>query len=146
MATVTASNGTVYHVWGLSEYTTPSPVDEIEFDTVDVDLGDGYRSGIQTGFDLGNRKWRFSFPTLASLEVLPNTLTDINGASVSREQYVRAIYAENKVTGQPFVLTWNGTNYFVDFEDEALSLQRMKVKIYTTGLTLVQRRLPGVTV
>lgn len=147
MATVTASDGIDYHIWGLTAYTESLEVtDEIEFDGIDVDLGDGYRSAIQTGFDSGNRTWKLSFPNLPSLEVMANTVTDINGASVSREQYVRSIYAENKVTGQPFVLEWKSTYYFVDIADEGLSMARMKVKIYTTGLTLKQRRLKGVTI
>lgn len=145
--TVTASNSVAYHLWQLPDLTTPEPEDSIEYAVLDNPLTDGYRASVQTGFDAGTKTWKLTLPTLASYDVLANTVTDINGATVSREQYLRALYAENKVTGQPFVFQdpQSGTYYFVDFADEALTLSRMRVKLFTTGITLKQRRLPGVT-
>jgi hypothetical protein len=146
--TVTASNGNTYHLWQLPDLTTPEPEDSIEFTTLDNDLSDGYRSTALFGSNTGVRKWTLKFPTLASLDVLSTTVTDPNGAAVSREQYVRSLYAENKVTGTPFAYQdpASGQYYLVDFEDQSLSLARMRVKIYSTGLTLKQRRLTGVTI
>lgn len=146
MATLTASNGVKYHLWGLDYYINVMPLtDAHEIDTIDVDLGDGYRSSIQTGFNAGTRTWTVTFPQLPSLEMMPNTIEDVNGAMVSREQYVRAIFAETKVTGKPFILNWRGVNYFVIFADRTLSMQRMRVKIYSTGIKLMQVRLRGVS-
>lgn len=146
--TVTSSAGVSYHLWQLPDLTTPEPEDSIEFLTLDNDLSDGYRSTVLFGSNTGTRRWKLKFPTLASAEVLSNTVTDINGASVSREQYVRSLFAENKVTGEPFAYAdpATGQYYLVDFEDKELSLERMRVKIYSTGLVLKQRRLTGVTV
>jgi hypothetical protein len=143
--TVTASDGESYHVWQLPALTTPEPSDETEYSRVQNELTDGHRSSIQSGFDAGTKRWKLTAPTLASLEVLPNTVTDVNGASVSREEYLWSLYDHTQVTGLPFVYPFDGVNYFATFEDEDLTMQRMKVKIYTVGITLKQVRLAGVT-
>lgn len=85
---------------------------------------------------------------MAGLDVPMPTVTGINGATVSREVYIRSLYAENKVTGTPFVLQdqQSSVYYFVDIADENLAMQRaMRVKLFSTGLTFKQRRLAGVT-
>jgi len=146
--TVTASNSVAYHLWQLTTHSAPEPVDSIEFASNSVTLADGYRASVQTGFDAGTRSWKLTFPTLAHLDILSNTVTDVNGALVSREQYVWSLYAHNKTTGTPFVYldpVKTDTYYFVDFDDEALTYQRMRVKIYSVGITLKQRRIAGVT-
>lgn len=150
MAYVTASNSIQYYVWPFADLTTPEPVDEIEFATIDNTLTDGYRAGILCGASAGVRSWKFTFPGLMGNlpGIIVPTMIDINGASVSREQALRALFVENKVTGQPFVYQdpqSGGTNYFVDFADEMLSMKRMRVKIYTSGVEIRQRRLSGVT-
>ncbi len=148
MATVTASNSVSYHLWGLSLPSSPEPEDTTQYGSNNVLLTDGYRASIQTGFDAGTKSWKLTFPTLAHLDVLPTTLTDVNGATVSREQYVWNLYTYNKTTGTPFVYldpVLDDTYYFVDFADESLTYKRMKVKIYSSGITLKQRRLAGVT-
>ncbi len=146
--TVTASNGNTYHLWQLPDASAPEPEDLIKFTTLDNDLADGYRSTALFGSNTGVREWKLQFPSLGHIDVLPNTVTDINGASVSREQYIRSLYVENKVTGEPFAYQDpnNGQYYLVDFVEDDLSMQRMKVKIFSTGITLRQRRIPGVTV
>lgn len=142
---VTASNGNSYHVWQLTEYTAPEPEDTHELTTIDNPLTDGYRSGILAGFNAGTRSWRFTLPTLASLTVVVPEVTGPNGETITRSEYVRALFDENK-QGTPFVLQWKSANYFVDFVDTSLSMQRMKVKLFSTGLQLKQRRIAGVTV
>jgi len=141
-----ASNAEVFHLWQLTAYTAPEPEDSTAYTVIDSPLTDGYRSSVFAGFTAGVKSWKLTLPTLASLEVLSNTVTDINGASVSREQYVRSLYAANKTTGTPFVYQdpRDSEYYFVDFADNDLSLARMKVKIYSIGLTLRQRRIAGV--
>lgn len=148
MATVTASNSVAYHLWALSTHSAPEPEDSIEFASNSVTLADGYRASVQTGFDAGTRSWKLTLPTLAHIDVLPNTVTDVNGALVSREQYVWSLYTYNKTTGTPFVYldpVLADEYYFVDFDDEALTYQRARVKLYSVGITLKQRRLAGIT-
>lgn len=146
MGTIIASNSVVYHTFELSEYTTPETEDVMEFATIDNDLLDGYRAGILCGFTAGTRSWKLTMPTLSSLTAMPRVI-GVKGGSMSRQLYLSTLYAENKVTGQPFVFLspQDGEYYFVDFVDEGLTLQRMRVKIFTTGLTMRQRRVPGVT-
>lgn len=145
--TVTDSSGTEYHLWQLPDASAPEPQDTTEYTTIDNDLTDGYRSSALLGSETGVRKWTLKLPTLAALEVLPLTVTDPYGASLSREEYVRSVYEYNKTTG-PFAYQCPSTGqyFLVDFEDKTLSMQRMKVKIYSTGLTLRQRRITGVTI
>lgn len=138
----------MYHLYQLPDASSPEPEDTIKFTTLDNDLADGYRSTVLFGSDTGVREWKLKFPTLAHSDVPAKTVTDINGASVSREQYLRSLYIENKVTGTPFVYPDPNTGqyYLVDFVENELSMQRMRVKIFSTGLTLRQRRIPGETV
>lgn len=146
--TITASDSVAYHLWQLTTHSAPEPEDSIEFASVNNTLADGYRASIQTGFDSGTRSWKLTFPTLAHLDVLSTTVTDVNGAEVSREQYVWSLYTYNKVTGTPFVYldpVLADEYYFVDFADEALTYQRAKVKLYSVGITLKQRRIANVT-
>lgn len=144
---VTASNGQNYHLWQLPDLATPEPEDSIEFTRLTNDLADGYRSNCLFGSNNGVKSWNLKVPTSAALNVLPNTVTDPSGASVSRNEYLRSLYAENQL-GQPFVFPdpVSGQYYLVDFEDTSLTFQRMRVKIYSTGVKLRQRRVQGVTV
>lgn len=143
--TVTASNSIAYHLFQLTEYSTPEPEDEHEIATLDVKLTDGYRSGVLCGFTAGTRRWKLTLPTLAAYTILAKNTSGFKGGTMGREAYIRQLYAENKASDTPFVYLWKGVYYFVDFEDEKLSMQRMRVKLFSTGLTLVQRRLSGVT-
>jgi len=146
--TVTSSSGTVYHLWQLPELSSPEPSESIAFNTLRNDLGDGYRSQVLFGSNTGLRSWSLRLPTLASIDVLPNTVTGINGESVSREQYVWDLYCEQQVTGDPFVYTSprNGQYYLVEFVDEKLTYEQARVKLYSTGLELRQVRISGETV
>jgi hypothetical protein len=148
MATITASNSIAYFVWPFGELTAIVTDDITEFPVISNNLTDGYRANVGVGFTAGVRSWKFTFPSLLSYDTNSPTVTDINGATVSREQCLRSLYAENKVNNTPFIYTdpVTSVNYFCDFADPQLSLARMRVKIYTTGLAIRQRRIPGVTV
>lgn len=148
MATVTSSSGNVYYLWPLPELSSPEPSESIEFNTLRNDLGDGYRSQVLFGSNTGLRSWSLRLPTLASLEVLPNTVTGINGETVSREQAIWDLFCEQQVTGTPFVYTSprNGQYYLVEFVDEKLTYEQMRVKIYSTGIELRQVRISGESV
>lgn len=144
--TVTASDSISYHLWQLSMYSSPEPEDTTTYDAIENTLTDGFRMGIRTGFNAGTKSWRLAFPSLAAGEIPVPSVTGPGKETVSREQYVRDVYADNKVTSTPFVLAdpQSGTYYFVDFEDKTLSMKRARIKLYTTGLTMIQRRIPGV--
>lgn len=144
--TVTASNGNVYHLWQLPDLATPEPEDRKRHTTLDNDLSDAYRSTRLFGASTGVRSWNLTLPTLSGSTIPAPTVTGVDGAAVSREEYIRTLYDYNKLEGKPFVYQHNGQNYLVDFADEELSMQRLRVKIYSSGIELRQRRLLGVTV
>lgn len=145
--TVQASNGNTYHLWQLPELSAPEPEDVKYYTRFTNELADGYRSSVLFGSNTGVREWKLKLPTLAHIDVLSNTVTDPNGATVSREAYIRSLYDDNQVEGIPFAYRDpnNLQYYLVDFKDEELSMSRMRVKIFSTGLTIRQRRLEGVT-
>lgn len=142
----TTVNG--YHLWQLPVESSWEPEEAIEFTELENDLGNGYYSQVLYGSNTGLRSWRLRLPKLAGLSVLPNTVTSVSGAPVSREQYVWDLYCETKVTGSPFVYQSqrNGQYYLVRFADKKLSYEKMKVQLYSTGIELKQVRIDGVTV
>lgn len=146
--TVTASNGTEYHLWQLPDESCPEPVDNIEVAKLQNDLVAGYRSSRLIGPATGLRDWKVKLPTLAGKDVPMPFVTAIDGSSVSREDYIRSLWLENQ-NGTPFVFPdpSTGQYYLADFADEGLSMERLKnYKMYSTGLKIQQRRIPGVTV
>lgn len=146
--TITSSAGTVFHLWQLPDLSAPEPSESITFNTLRNDLADGYSSQVLFGSNTGLRTWSLKLPTLAALTVMPNTVTSISGEAVSREQYVWDLYCESMITGEPFVYQSprNGQYYLVEFADEALTYERARVKLYSTGITLRQVRRTGETV
>lgn len=146
--TVTSSSGRTYHLFQLAEASYWEPEESIRFTELENDLGDGYSSQVLYGANTGLRSWKLKLPTLAHTDVLPNTVTDVSGATVSREEYLWNLFCYTKVTGEPFVFTSprDGQYHLVRFADKDLSYQKMRVKIYSTGVELKQVRIPGESV
>lgn len=150
---ITASNGNTYHLFQLSAsgatgQSVKSFDEAIKFTVLRNELSDGYRSSLLFGSNTGVRRWSLRLPTLAHSSIgIPN-VTDLNGSSVSREQYVWDLYSETQVTGEPFAIQSerNGQYYLVEFVDEELSYSGFKIKLYETGLNLKQVRVQGVTI
>lgn len=143
--TVTSSSGRTYHLFQLAEPSYWEPEESIRFTELENDLGDGYSSQVLYGANTGLRSWKLKLPTLAHTDVLPNTVTDVSGATVSREEYLWNLFCHTKVTGEPFVFISprDGQYHLVRFADKELSYQKMRVKIYSTGVELKQVRIPG---
>lgn len=95
----------------------------------------------------GLRTWELNCPTLAGTG-LTATVTDPLGASVSRVQYVRNVVKYNQGTGIPFVYQPNGNGqyYLVDVVNTPSFQKKKGVEIYSTTLTLQQRRIKNETV
>lgn len=147
--TVTASNGNVYHLLQLSTANSVKQFEEsIGFSRLRNRLSDGYRSQVLYGSNTGNRSWRLTLPTLAHSTLSMPTVTDINEATVSREEYLWSLFCETQISGEPFVIQSerNGQYYLCEFVDERLTYQGMKIKLYSTGIELEQVRIEGVTV
>jgi len=143
--TITSTSGNTYHLFQLAEASYWEPEESIRFEELENDLGDGYFSQALYGANTGLRRWKLKLPTLAHTDVLPNTVTDVSGATVSREEYLWNLFCHTKVTGEPFVFTSprDGQYHLVRFADKDLSYQKMRVKIYSTGVELKQVRIPG---
>ena len=146
--TVTSPSGTSYHLWQLPDLSSPEPAEAIKFNRLTNDLSNGYTSQVLFGSNTGLRTFTLKLPTLAHTDVLPNTVTDVSGATVSREEYLWNLFCYTKVTGQPFVFTSprNGQYYLVRFADKELSYAKMRVKLYSTGVELKQVRVEGESV
>ena len=146
--TVTSTSGNTYHLFQLAEASFWQPEESIRFEELENNLGDGYFSQALYGANTGLRSWKLKLPTLAHTDVLPNTVTDVSGATVSREEYLWNLFCHTKVTGEPFVFTSprDGQYHLVRFADKELSYQKMRVKIYSTGVELKQVRIPGESV
>lgn len=146
--TVTSTSGNTYHLFQLAEASYWEPEESIRFEELENSLGDGYYSQTLYGANTGLRSWKLKLPTLAHTDVLPNTVTDVSGATVSREEYLWNLFCYTKVTGEPFVFTSprDGQYHLVRFADKELSYQKMRVKIYSTGVELKQVRIPGESV
>lgn len=146
--TVTSTSGNSYHLFQLNEPSYYEPEESIRFEELENNLGDGYFSQALYGANTGLRSWKLKLPTLAHTDVLPNSVTDVSGATVSREEYLWNLFCYTKVTGEPFVFTSprDGQYHLVRFADKELSYAKMRVKIYSTGVELKQVRIPGESV
>jgi len=146
--TITSTSGNTYHLFQLAEASYWEPSESIRFEELENDLGDGYYSQALYGSSTGLRSWKLKLGTLAHTDVLPNTVTDVSGATVSREEYLWNLFCYTKVTGEPFVFTSprDGQYHLVRFADKELSYQKMRVKIYSTGVELKQVRVAGESV
>lgn len=148
--TITDSTGVSRHLFQLPQ-SCHETTHTIRFTELENDLSDGYYAQVLFGSNTGLRSWSLRLPTLAALNILPNTVTGIDGSTVSREEYIWSLYCETKVTGEPFVYQdpRSSQYYLVRFDDKQLSYSqqsRFQVKLYSTGIELKQVRISGVTV
>lgn len=148
--TVTATNGNTYHLWQLGDMTAPEPSDSHEFSMLENEMSEGYRSTELFGLNTGIRSWTLPMPTLADSSVIAAAVTDPYAATVSRVDYVRNLYKYNRTTGTPFAYQDpnSGQYYLVDMVNPELSMTKLGkgVDIYSSTITLRQRRLNGVTI
>src|SRR6185369_4299155 len=146
-STITASNGQAFHLFQLPCSTTGSQ-ESIRFVRLVNDLSDGYKSKRLFGSNTGLRRWVMEFPTLPSSLLSNQTVTGIDGAQVSKEEYLWSLYSENQVSGTPFVIQSdrNSQYYLVDCVTPELSYKRFLTKLYSSQLEVSQTRIQGVTV
>lgn len=148
--TVTASNGQNFHLWQLDDLSADEIQDEISYTVLKSEQSEAYRERLLIGLPGGLRTWTLNLPRNSGSGVRAADVTDPDGASVTREQYIRNLYKKNKITGVPFVYSdvgQSGQYYLVDFADEPLSMRKKKgINIYGTTVKLVERRINGVSV
>lgn len=141
--TVTATDGTVYHLFQL-DCSVKDYAENLTYTTIENELSDGYWSQTLFGSNTGVRKFSLQMPTIPD----SGTVTGPNGETLTKRAYLRALHAHTIVDGLPFVIISQETGqyYLVRIADPSLTLQRMLTKLYSTGLELKQVRIPGISV
>lgn len=148
MATVSSPSGNSFHLWGLPDMSAPEPSASKTVTRLKNDMCQGYTSSKLLGLKSGLRTWELKLPTLAGTGIAPN-VTDPDGASVSREQYVRNVVKYNQNGGTAIAYQWppaTGQYYLCDIVNTPEYKRKRGVNIYETSLTLQQRRVKNETV
>ena len=120
---------------------------DIEFSILEIDYGDGYDDSALIGSSLGTRSWRFLY------KVLPGTMdspVQVGAATLqSRADYIWDFFCRRKAEGNgSFTLTCprDGKRYLAKFVDHKLSYEMFMTKLFSSGLSIKQRRERGVNV
>lgn len=140
-----AING--YHVFQL-KCSVKDYEEDIGFTELENDLSDSYNAEVLFGSNTGNRRFRLTLPTLTSSELTVETVTGINGETLSKKDYLWDLFSETKIAGTPFVIqsSVNEQYYLVKFADKRLSYKRFFAQLFSTGVELKQYRREGQTV
>lgn len=148
MATVTSNTGAVYHLFGL-RHSIKDVDGRIAFSELENQLGDSFFSQRLIGSATGNRSWFLSLPSLTDTTSANETIVGVNGETTSKARYIWNLFCACKRTGKPFVIEdpmQDGLFFMCTFADVTLSMKRFLSKLFSTGIELKQRRIPGETV
>lgn len=123
-----------------------NPVDTVNYEELRASYGSGFRSQSLIGADTGNKSWSFPFPVLGNST--NQTIVFQGKTYTSPQQYVRDLFAWQKVTGTPFVVADPnyGQYYLAEFAESSLTMTKKMSGLYASEIRLGQVRLPGVTV
>lgn len=123
------------------------PGESITVAEYENDLGeDGHSVSVLYGADTGHRRWKLNLPTLAGSTSAANVT--VGGVTMTPEAYLWDLFMRTKRSGTPFVIQSprNDQYYLATFADKTLEYSRMLTKLFSTGLELKQKRIPGITV
>jgi phage-related protein len=118
--------------------------EEIEFRVLEFQYGDGYEDSVLIGSTEGTLAWKLTFNTL------PGFIGQAQGgvfSAQSKADYIWDFYCRHMAAGNKsfkIVSPRSGNMYLAAFAETKLSFQLMLTKLYTTGITLKQRREAGV--
>lgn len=117
----------------------------ISFDYIEHQFGDGYDETLVVGSSTGLREWQLKY------KVLPGTLDRPiqldNGDLLSRADYLWDLFNRLKADGnKSLIITCprDGKRYLAKIVEPKLSYEMFMVKLFSSGLTLRQRRERGV--
>ena len=116
----------------------------IAFSIIEQELGDGYDTSILTGSSAGLRSWALV------MKVLPQTLDGglFHGSELqSRADYLWDFFCRHKALGNAsfeLVCPKDDKRYLVKFADHELSYELFAVRLFSSGVKIVQRREVGV--
>lgn len=110
------------------------------------DAGQGYRSAVLVdGAVTGLKSWKLNYKALRQTLDSPAFYYE---DEFTKADYLWDFYCRHQVSGLPFIIRdpRNDQNYLADFTDEIFSLELVQIKLWSTGLNLLQRRVTNVSV
>jgi hypothetical protein len=119
--------------------------EEIEFRVLEFGYGDGYEDGVLIGSTEGTLAWKLVF------KVLPGFIGQAQGgvfSAESRADYLWDFFCRRMAEGNgsfKLISPRSGQMYLAAFAETKLSYELFMTKLFTSGVTLKQRREPGVT-
>src|SRR3954463_5588142 len=123
--------------WGLTE--------AIAFRVLEFSYGDGYESSALVGSTEGTLAWKLTW------KVLPGFLGQAAGgvfSASSRADYLWNFFCDRMAAGNEsfkIISPRSGRMYLAAFAETTLSYEMFMTKLYTTGISLKQRRENGVS-
>jgi hypothetical protein len=123
------------------------PEEAIRHAIYESDQGDdGYGTSVLYGAETGLRSFKLKFPMLARAN--GQSFVTIDGVTMSPVMYVWQLYRKSRRTGRPIVIQSpvNDQYYLVKFADPEMSLARFTTMLFSTGLSLRQVRIEGVSI
>lgn len=131
-----------YHLFQIPCQVKDSDIG-IKFSELENDLGGGFYSQMLYGSENGERFWKLTLPTLSDSS--SRTVTGVNGEPLTHAKYLWSLYCEHKVSGMPFAYQcpFSKQYYLVRFANDYISLQRMMIALYSSGIELKQWRIKG---
>lgn len=148
MATVSSPSGSTFHLWALPDMSAPEPSVTKKVTRLKNEMSEGYTSSKLLGLKSGLRTWELTLPTLSGTGIAPS-VTDPNGSTVSRLQYVKNTVKYNQSGGTAIAYQWppsTGQYYLCDIVNTPSYQKKRGVDIYNTTVTLQQRRIKNETV
>lgn len=119
--------------------------ESIDFAVLEADLGDGYDRSALVGSSLGTREWKLTWSALPQ----SGETVSYNGATLFRADYLWEFYSQRMREGNSsFIIQSPVTNqkYLAKFIDKRLTYELFSLKLFSTGISVKQRRETGVTV
>lgn len=121
--------------------------EEIEFQVLEADYGDGYDDGALIGSTEGTRSWKLTYKVLHSgINATPGEPAIFSAQS--KATYLWNFFCRQMSQGnKSFIIRSlkDGKDYLAAFVDKKLSYEMFASRLYTTGVQLKQRRERGVT-
>jgi phage-related protein len=118
-------------------------VEEIEFQVLEAEYGDGYDDSALVGSSEGTRSWKLSY------KVLPGSIGNVQGgvfSAQSRADWLWDFFVRHKAAGnKSFIINSprDGRDYLAKFAEHKLSYEIFMTRLYSTGIQLKQRRERG---
>ncbi len=118
--------------------------EEVEFRVLEFSFGDGYEDSALVGSTEGTLSWKLTF------KVLPGALGKERSGPLSvesRADYLWNFFCDRMAAGNEsfrFISPRNGRMYLAAFAETKLSYEMFAARLFSSGISLKQRRELGV--